>query len=69
MNAIQARSQLKLECLQRELEAQITASTTSTVYVVQAQRPRVKAGRDDKNLSDEVLPKITDLSLQFVDLP
>lgn len=69
-DAIQARSQLELECLRRESEARVTASTAaSAANAVQAQRPRAQAGRDYKDLQGEVSPEVADLFPQIFGFP
>ncbi len=68
-DAIQSRSQLELECLRRESEARVTASTASAAIAAQAQRPRAQLGRNDEDLQGEVPPEVADLSPQFVGLP
>lgn len=68
-NAIQARSQLELECLRKESEARVAVATTLAGNAANAQRSTTQAGRNDKDLQGEVPPKVSDLSFQFVELP
>ncbi len=57
-----------MECLRRESEAQVTAFMASVVNTGQAQRPKAQAGRDEKNLQDEVFSKVVNLSSQYISL-
>lgn len=68
-NAIQARFQLKLECLRRESEARVAAATMSAGNTAQAQRSTAQASKDDEDLQGEVPPEVSDIFLQFVGLP
>ncbi len=54
-DAIQARSQLELECLRKESKAQVAAATSVT-SAAQAPKPRAQTGGDEE-IQGEILPK------------
>lgn len=65
-NAVQAKSQLKLECFQKESEAQIAASITLIANAAHSQRSRAQVGRVDIDQQDKFSFQVLDLAFQFV---
>ena len=59
---------MELECLWKESEAGVATATTLAGNAAQAVKSMAQTSGDDKDLQDEVCPKVLNLSFEFVKL-